>query len=1381
MSRQHILLAVAIVCCCGSSALAAPKERPLYDDRFFEPVAEVVSPHIPWATPYVTPPKVLFLTHRNAMREVIELAQRLSMDYDVFAQEAPGKFGETGEGVDSSWKLIRGNSAEELAVALRQKLAKPHDVIVIGGLDWDKLPLDCRYEILKQVKAGTGLVGCVRGQDEYLKQILKSADFAWHWGVWSGAARDIPDYFGKGVFEGAVDYSGGHTGQASLRLTCESVTKGSREAARAGYNPAATKLEPNTEYVFSMWTRTQGLTGGQAVVSLHPIGGGVAVPASDTWKLTEQRFKTPDKDASTSAYLLIYQPGTVWYDDVKLVKAGTDENLLPNPSFEFPGPAPEELATGFAFQALPPFGKHADVAAFLRGAFQTTTFRAGRIGLVSYAVPTQQMMTPGPTELVQYCRDDYDYALQLAIRLILWGAKKSPPVQVSTPTGASLSNPAGQAGKLDLTVRAAQAVPGAAVALTIGGPNAPVVAEQAADLQAGDNAVSLKLPPLSGGPHWANVRVTARGKIIGFASLALDITSPVTIKSLELSQTSFSLGEAIKGQVTVAGPVAGAAVALSARDNNGRLIGQEKVNVAGAETEFALPVLPSSTIIGWLTVDLLQDGKVMASEKRSFSINNLYAPRDDVQLVMWQGYGNTYLHALIAESFSANGVDAFYDGGGVGYGPYANQWWIPYATRFTDAKTDWYQPAPTRKPGDLVRDPCLTNPDYRQKVTDLLTKCATRGLQYSTSDFTLGDENMFVSGGWDLCFSDTCNEDFRRWARETYGSLEQLNAEWGSSFKNWAEVKSQTLEEAKKTGNLVPWVDHRLHMETVWAGIHDFSREVIKQTVPHARVGYEGSDTVATSWQADDYWQLAKAMNLNNIYYRDFLSLAVRDFSTPDTLLGAGWFGGYAGNRNEPFMRWFPWRTLFKGANSFWVWNGFGSAGSVMAFDTSLYPFFKAACQEIAEIKQGPGKLLMNTAREHDGIALLWSNSSVHLATATPGFPAIDGTLSSMVMILHDCGLEAKVLSYAEVKQGKLTNSDFKVLLLPSAQALSPAEVAAIKQFAANGGTVIADLRPAVTDEHGKPYATPPLDEVFGVTQAAPFAKVGGDLDFAGAAETSGAGLKLANALSDGAVTVAGGKALGKIGETPVLIANTTGQGKALLLNLSLQGYTKLPKGEAQEFAGWDAGADYRAFLAGVLKAAGIEPVVTVLPVAPHVEVSRFRRGGAEYIGIVQSLPRDPLEYTNKVAPAPAARAVTIDFGRKAHLYDVRAGKYVGEVASLKTKLTPGVAQLYALLPYRLDGLRVKAPVQARGGQELACDVSLQLKGRPESHVIRWQMFGPDGKERPWYARNLTTEGPAAQASLMLALDETPGTWKIVARDVATGVTASASFKVAVK
>jgi hypothetical protein len=1370
---MHRPAAIGALLILALAAAFAQGERPLYDARFFEPVEEVVTPHIAWAKPYGTPPKVLFITHRQAMREVIELGQRLEMDYKVFAMDGPGSFGETGLGVDASWRLVRGNSYDELAVRLRGDLAKDYDVIVLGNIQWDKLPMEFRYEILKKLKEGTGLVGVVTGRDQYIDKLLKGTQFGWNWATWSGGSQGIEDFFGVGVFDGGVDYTTAHSGSASIRLHCDSATRGSRESPRAGYSPGTLQLEPNTEYVFSAWTKTEGLKDGGASVSLYPQPSSATVKASPDWQRTEVRFKTDATRTTTGVYVLIYQPGTVWFDDLQLTKVGDGKNLLPNPSFEFPGPSPVEIAQGVPFQLLPAFEKHKDGQAFLRNTLSTTTFGRGRLGVLSFSPPSHQMLTPAPTGPVTYSRQDYDYLLEYAARLILWGARKMPPVVVAGDSPITVQ--AGEPITLPVSLTATSAATNATLLVDLRDQYGRSVTrrQQTVSLQAGANSLEVSLPALAAGKAFANLWTQSEGKVTGFGTVGLRVESPTRFGAFSLAQESFALREPLAGKLTVEGTGTGLSMRLLARDLNGRLVAEQTQPIVAGENAFRLPMPPMITIMGWLEAQLLQEGRLLDTRRVDFGINNLPYPRDEIQYVMWMGYPNDYIGPMMAEEFSRRGVDSFYDGGNVGYGPYANQRWLPYATRFTDSKTDWYQPKPTRQPDDLVRSPCLTDPAYRAKVREDLTKVATRGLRYGVSDFTLGDENLFVSGRFDLCFSDTCVEDFRRWARETYGTVAALNAEWGSHFADWSEVKPQTLVEAKKAGNLVPWVDHRLHMDSVWAGIHDYSRGVIKEVVPHARVGYEGSDTHVSTWSAADYWKLAGAMDLNNIYYRDFLSLAVKDFASPNMLLGAGWFGGYPGNRNEPFMRWFPWRTLFKGANSFWVWCGYGSPGAVMAYDVSLYPFFEAACQEVARIKQGPGKLLMNARRQHDGIALLWSAPSLHVGTATEGYPDLDSTLNSVVKILHDTGLEARVLSGSQLAAGKLSKEEFKVLLLPGTLALSQAEIKAIRQFVSKGGTVIADLRPGVTDEHGKPYDTWPLADLFGARLTGPYAAGNGDLTVEGT--------RLGAVTCDTAVA---GTGAGQIAGTPVLISNKVEGGQAILLNFSLKGYLSLPKAPAAEFAGWKEGAGYREFIGGLMARAGVTPKVTVTPDAPQVEISRFAQGGAEYVGIIQSLPLEPIEYTNHPDWRPAARPVTLHFGARKCVYDVLAGRYLGETETVKSQLTPGVAQLYALLPYRLDNLTVEAPTTAAVGTSVRCSVGLVLEGQPAVHCLRLSVFGPDGKERPWYAANLLTgQGPDAQpgrgeATFDLALDDTPGAWKLVATDTATGVSAAASLQV---
>jgi len=1204
-----------------AGALAAP-ERPLYDSGFFEPGEGVVTPHIRWAKPYAGgAPRVLFITHRNAMREVIELAQRLSMEYRVFATDGPDRFGETGIGVDASWRLIRGNSAEELAERLRGDLQRAYDVIVIGNVKWDELPLDCRYAILRQVKAGTGLVGSMpAGRDAYWQRILQE--------------------------------------------------------------------------------------------------NGSSIP--------------------------------------------------------------ETLAEGVPFKSLPAFADCPEESTFLRNTLQVAQFGRGRIGLVRYGVPFHQMMTPGPKGRLQDCRLDYDYYLALAIKLILWGARKEPEVKIAPASGPMLAGDRQTLARqpVPFEVSVARPVPQARLVFQVRHRRNRLWHQETRrlDLRQGPHEVRFSLPLLPQGSYFADLWVRQGEATLAFGSVGLEVTSPTHFRAVTLGAESFALGEPLRGRIQIENPVADGVVRLGARDLHGRLVAQRDFPGGRAESAFTLPLPPLLTLVGWLEAELRRGKEVLDGRVLDFSIHNLHPDRQDAMYVLWISYPDDFLGPLMAEQFTRHGIDATYTGG-LGYGPYANQWWIPYATRFVDTKTDWYQPQPTRQPGDLVRDPCLTNPQYREEVRAQLTQVAQAGLKYGTSDFTLGDENHFVAGNWDLCFSDTCVADFRRWAQQEYGHLEKLNAEWGSHYQSWDEVRPATLEECRKTGNFVPWVDHRRHMESVWAGIHAFSREVIQQVVPQARVGYEGSDTEVGSFHANDYWKLAQAMNLNNIYYRDFLSLAVHDFAPPGMLLGGGWYGGYAGCRNEPFMRWFPWRTLFKGANSFWVWQGYGDAGSVMAFDLSLYPFFQAGCEEVGEIKAGVGKLLITAQRQHDGIALLWSASSVHVGTYTPGFPDMDSTLESLVRLLHDVGLECRIVSYAQLAAGQVTPEEFKVLLLPCAQALSEAEVEHIRKFAAAGGTVLADLRPGVADEHGKPYPQGPLDELFGIAQAPQFQRGEGPLDFRGAAETAGVPLRLENLICDASLRVQGGKALARIGDVPVLIVHRAGQGRTLLLNFSLSGYLSLPRPADVAFAGWAEGTPYRRFWQGLLQAAGIVAPVRVEPPAPQVEVSRFRSGQAEYVGLIQGLPWDPLRYTNREVEPPQPRPVTLQFGRQAHLYDVRAGRYLGSTQSLKTSLTAGIAKLYALLPYRVDRVSLTAAGQAVPAGKLTYRIAVRAGAPLGPHVVRVTVFGPEGKERKYYARNLLAPGGRATGDLVFALDDPAGTWKIVAKDVATGVSGRALVK----
>jgi beta-galactosidase len=1383
-------LAIAVLLVSASLGFAAPV-RTHYDRAFYTPSEEVVTPHIPWAKPYARGPiNALFLVHRQNQREVIELAERLQMKYTVFCAEDPTKFGETGIGVDMGWRLVEGNSSDEMAKQLREDLKSDYDVIVVGNIKWDEFPLDCRYEILKKVKAGAGLVGYMpNGHDVYIDRILQNAQFGWDYVNWSGAAQGIADYFGIGDFVGSVDTTEKHSGQCSIRITGREVKMGSKEAPRGGYLKAPIKIEPHTKYHFSAWYKTTPDC--QPLLHLYPIGVPVPTPPTDTWKRTEVDFDSGDK-TEMGVYLLNASVGTVWYDDVSLTKTGDDTNLLPNPGFENPGPIPGALTDAFPYASLPQFRNCATADAFARGVFQTTTFGQGRVALLNLGgIPITQAVTPPPQGPMRTGQLDYDYYLALAIRAILWGAKKEPPISIHAD--AALVTAARDQLKGAVTFALSSATDGdcgwvctvrnrvnrtwaagaGRVSLTAGTP-APVV-PSLPRLPAGSYFVDLTLFPASAVALAGAAPVEADAPTVSFGSVGLEVTSTSAIAKLSLAKSAFSKTEPLVGIATVTSPAASQALQVCVYDNLDRLIGQWQ-GPAAPQTPFSIKPLPPHAIVCRVEASLVSGKDVLDIKEAPYSVTDLYPDTQDMRHVMWTSPGNDFISPYVLREFRNAGVDTQYTNF-TEMVPAANLWHIPMATRFTDNKTDWYQPKTTRLPGDLVRDPCLTDPKYRAEVKDTLTKAAQTVAPYSTLDFSLGDECMFVNGNWDLCMSPTCNADFRAFAQKEYGTLDKVNAEWGTSYKTWDEIVPITLEQAKATGHLPQWVDHRRHMESVYAGIYGYSRDVIRGVVPKARVGYEGSDTEVGSFHADDYWKLSQVMDFNNIYYRDFLTNAVRDFAPPDMLLGAGWYGGYPNCRNDAYMHWFPWRALFKGSNSLWVWMGYGTAGGVMGYDLSLYPFYKTNCAEVNEIKAGPGKLLLTSERRHDGIALLWSASSVHAAQFTDGMPPMDTTLNDLVQVIHDIGLECKVVSYEQLAQGKVTTDEFKVLMLPCCQALSTAEVTAIGRFAADGGTVIADLRPGVCDEHGKPYSAGALDDLFGVKlDTAKFARAVGDLKLSPTSTLRGV-------VMDGGVTATTGSPWTRVGNVPVIIGRNVGKGQAILLNLSLSGYALAEQSGAKQgdFGGWAAGGELRSFVTSVFGMARVRPSLTTTPELPHLEISRFRNGAAEYVGLIQSLPRDSTEYTNLQATVPEGKTTAISFPHSAHVYDVRAGKYLGLIATLQTTIDPGIAKLYALLPYRVDGLKLWTPPQAKLGAALDYAVTVIAAGaKPGTHIFHirasWKSQAT-GHETVYEANVLGKEGRAT-GKFDLALNDPAGRWTLTARDVATGTTATTAFTV---
>jgi hypothetical protein len=307
---------------------------------------------------------------------------------------------------------------------------------------------------------------------------------------------------------------------------------------------------------------------------------------------------------------------------------------------------------------------------------------------------------------------------------------------------------------------------------------------------------------------------------------------------------------------------------------------------------------------------------------------------------------------------------------------------------------------------------------------------------------------------------------------------------------------------------------------------------------------------------------------------------------------------------------------------------------------------------------------------------------------------------------------------------------------------------------------VLADLRPGIYDEHGRALEVGRLDEVFGIQRDASQPSALEEQPI----RSDDLHLEGLSLPVDRQVQLAGAAAWGSAGEIPAFLVHPYGQGQAILLNFAIEPYTALRKAGTE--------LPLRLALEEVLSRAGIHPQVRLTTAdgkpLQAVEAVRFRHGENEYVGIIKSHYWDVMgggAVGKELTPSEAV----VHLPRKAHVYDVRRKIYLGHADTIRATLHPARAELYALLPYRVAKVRVHGG-QSRVGQALGYQVSVSAEqGRAGAHVVRVTVMDPTGKERAEYACSLLATNGKASGEILLALNDPPGPWKIVATDVVSG------------
>ena len=376
---------------------------------------------------------------------------------------------------------------------------------------------------------------------------------------------------------------------------------------------------------------------------------------------------------------------------------------------------------------------------------------------------------------------------------------------------------------------------------------------------------------------------------------------------------------------------------------------------------------------------------------------------------------------------------------------------------------------------------------YRPEVQELLRGVVRNRIEgfgkIAPPFYNLGDENgVELNGG----FGEYDDKYFREFLKKKYGKIENLNRDWRTNCADFASVPHLRPDEAKKLGNLAAWGDHRAYMNKMYADVHNFCRDEIRKIDPGALVGAEGSvpgDLEQTIEQLE-YWGP----------YSDFVEdEALR--SLGGDRIRMLWWGGYPSGHGGRCNSKFPMplmKDLARGTvnGNSWFSIKVGQNHAFFYSDLKVADDVAAYLDWHDRFKDGLAQLLIRNPLRDEGTLLYWSHPSKEASVASAEFLAPSDGLTTLIGLCYRNGRSFEFVSSRTL--GRLKKA--KTLFLCGATALSDKECAAIRAFAKRGGTVVADVEPAVLNENLARRERPALADLWGKKKCV---LVGGKLSLA--------------------------------------------------------------------------------------------------------------------------------------------------------------------------------------------------------------------------------------------------------------------------------------------
>ncbi len=667
----------------------------------------------------------------------------------------------------------------------------------------------------------------------------------------------------------------------------------------------------------------------------------------------------------------------------------------------------------------------------------------------------------------------WEYLCGLLMRSLIWAAGKEPAVQLHQVAPAPACVSAEKAAQETVTLKLSNAGPAENVNLALTVRNEERQDEQSVTkrlkLASGDSTLTVALLAAapSGGRHFVDVIVSWDGKTLDWGAGLYEVRKEARLGKITLDQEGVARGETLTGSVKVSGAARGMVLTQELWDQRGRLLAWQVKKVrASGPVPISLKCPDAQGNTGIVVCELRDGVRVVDRlQKRTALAWDRPAKWTDYEVQMPWHHAGFYPWAYkIQDLYAEAGITAagspdytFWLTADVQFHGFGGGWWE--RGEFIKRRQAYGQ---THDKQFLIRQPsCLdSEADFRRPLARAIAAGVACRRKYRPWEVLICDESSVTkyADAFDLCWCKDTLRLFRAWLKKQYRTLDALNEEWGTKYKDWAKVKPITWEEAQARGNPAPWVDHRLYMNQSFANAFACATVACRKADPGALATVCGTQ-IPGSHNGCDWWLVDNVIDYIQPYSGGAQHEMHRCFN-PNLVISG--FTGY--DRHGITLQHELWMRFFHGHDGAAIFWGI----SFVDPDLTLNSQGEFMRKNFGELRGGGiYRTIRELARDNDGIAVHYSMASGHVWWVQDGRLKYGDTLefsdeSSACFkrfmdnrlrwgyALEDIGYQYDWMPYAWLEEGALKG--YRALVLPGSIALSDKEVAQIVAFVTREG-----------------------------------------------------------------------------------------------------------------------------------------------------------------------------------------------------------------------------------------------------------------------------------------------------------------------------------------